>query len=136
MSQISEKIEEALFTGLAALTAAPIAWPNIRYIPVAGTSFVEVYSHHKPAIRLTAGINPWMEYRGVLRLHVVVPAHTGSAPAAAIRDAIHTIFAPDTNFSASGVSVAILSCAPDTDFTQKTWTVYPLEVRWVCRAQG
>jgi hypothetical protein len=137
MSTTFEKIQEALFAALkTALNTTPIAWPNVRFEPTADQAFVEVYLDHKPARRLTIGENPWMEYRGILRLHIAVPVHGGANPAAVIQDAIGTAFYSGAVVNASPVSVRIEASYPDRGFQQKTWSIFPLEVRWVCEVQG
>jgi hypothetical protein len=137
MTTTFENIEAALYGALnSALTTTPISWPNIRYEPVSGQSFVEVYLEHRSARRVTVGANPWMEYRGFLRLHVAVPVHMGATPAAVIQDLISSGFAPGSTCTSSGVVVRILEVTPDRNFTQKTWTIFPIEVRWVCEVQG
>lgn len=125
---IESNIEVALFTRVTSLavTGSPsVAWPNIPFTPVPGTTYIRVdHFPNRNTRQVMKGSGPHLR-QGILQLTVVAPLNGGSSVATNLAGEIAAHFTADLALFDDDVKVRIQqapSIAP-ADQTDVSWDV-------------
>lgn len=127
-------IQKALEIHLSGFQSQNVAWENIEFNPVDGTSYLRpVFMPSEPsqASLGTSGLNRKI---GIFQVSVVHPLMDGSGPAAAKADAIVNHFKRGTTLTQDGLNIRIAKAWRGPGLTQGKWYTIPVSVSWYAYA--
>jgi hypothetical protein len=135
MADINRKIRAALETHLSTISGLPyIAYENVPYEPTTGQSFIRVAympTLRRPAVR---GLNPQLEYRGLLALNVYAPEGSGPAVCEDIVEKLLEGFGATTdityNDGSDDYAVCIDYAERSIGITDAPWYLIPVNIGW------
>lgn len=126
-------IETAL-NQLVAMAAGslPVAWEGLRFEPVLGTTFLQVF--HEPAMTFAGslGYSGYTVHRGLTQINITVPADRGKSAALFIADRFSSTLRRGVDSTFNGVSVRISAVSLGTWSVSKAWAILPVTVTWQC----
>lgn len=140
MASVYDDIRAALEVKLSNVSGIPdIAYENVKYDPVAGSSYVVprfVPVSRRPAVR---GPNPQLRYDGVFRVFCHTPENTGPALADDLANSVMDAFEATTdisftNASAETVFVTIDYAERNNGIVDKAWYYVVVDIGWYCYA--
>ena len=136
MASIQNDIRAALESHLAATSGLPdIAYENVAFEPVTGTSFLTVQylpTVTRPAVR---GLNPQLRYQGVFSVTVFAPEGQGPATADDYANKVIDAFAATTDISftngdAETIIVSIDYAERQQGMIDSPWYFVPINIGW------
>lgn len=127
---IFTNIEAALHTRLATLSASPpVAWPNVKYIPVENTTFIRpTVLHSDTNLNTLAGKS---EYKGIYQVDVYVPLEKGVSALNTLLDSIEDLFSSNKTLTATNV-IFIQAVGRGRAERQESWFTSFIEVNFIC----
>jgi len=117
---------------LTAAGSTPLAWENMRYEPVIGTSYIQVF--HAP-LRTTPeslGYAGFTAHRGLTQLNVHTPVERGTKAAVTLADQLTGVIRRGIVATYNGVPVRILGLSLGPTDIQKAWAILPVTINWHC----
>lgn len=128
---IFTNIETALHTRLATLSASPpVAWPNVAYIPVEGTSFIRPsLLPSSTALECLSGAE---EHKGIYQVDVFVPLEKGVSALNTLLDGIESIFSSNKTLTVSSTNIYIQAIARGKAQREESWYSSFIEVNYIC----
>ncbi len=123
-------IEAALHTRLATLSASPpVAWPNIKYIPVESTTFLRpTVLHSDTSLNTLSGKS---EYKGIYQVDVYVPPEKGVSALNTLLDSIEDLFSSNKTLTATNI-IFIQAVNRGRAERQESWFTSFIEVNFIC----
>jgi len=125
-------IRIALENHLATMTPTPpaLAWPNVPYTRVPGTSFIQV--EFIPVLRRpsVAGPDPEQRVSGLFYLTVCTAESQGAATGMGIVDSLITRFSGSTSIVAASVIVRLDYCEAKMPLHDPPFYAIPVEIGW------
>lgn len=136
MASIQNDIRAALESHLAGTPGLPdIAYENVAFEPVTGTSFLKVQylpTVTRPSVR---GLNPQLRYQGVFSVTVFAPEGQGPATADDYANKVVDAFAATTDISftngdAETIIVSIDYAERQQGMIDSPWYFVPINIGW------
>lgn len=136
MASIYDDIRAALEVHLSTISGIPdIAYENVSYSPVTGSSFVQprfIPVSRRPAVR---GPNPQQRYEGVLRVFCYAPEGNGPAVADDLANKIIDAFDATTDISFTNaedetIYVSVDYAERDNGFVDSPWYYVAVNIGW------
>lgn len=136
MADITDDIRAALETKLVSVSGLPeIAFDNIPFDPVTGTSFIRsrfMPVNRRPAVR---GLNPQQLYTGTYMVTVFSPEGKGSGAANALAKLITEAFEATTSISYTNPSDETITVSIDYSEIKQglldtPWYSVPVVIGW------
>lgn len=136
MASIYDDIRAALEVHLSTISGIPdIAYENVSYSPVTGSSFVQprfIPVSRRPAVR---GPNPQQRYEGVLRVFCYAPEGNGPAAADDLANKIIDAFDATTDISFTNaedetIYVSVDYAERDNGFVDSPWYYVAVNIGW------
>lgn len=128
-----DAIRAALDTRLTTLPswdATRIAWPNVRYAPLAGETYLQVDVSVAEPRQAELGSSGRNLQRGLYVVSVVAQAGNGLGESLAIADRIADHFPRGLDLSATGFAVTIAKAWAAPSFSRDSWYVTPVTITW------
>lgn len=124
-------IRQALEGHLSTLSVLPdVAWDNVHFEPVVGTSFVE--SHLQPfrERRASVGKTGTIKKDGLYIINIMTPKNEGSKEADTLSDEIKNHFEASTSLTHGGTTVRILYAERKPPVEFKSWMATPIVMEY------
>ena len=137
MASIHKTIRAALESRLATLATAnsfSVAFENVSFSPITGTSFVQCEFIPVQRVRAARGPNSQILYKGIFHINVHAPENTGPAEAETLAELLIDNFESNTDVSyTSGGTTTIVSidyAERQQGFTDTPWYLIPITIGW------
>lgn len=138
-----DKIQAGLDVTLnSASLGVPIAWENVKYSPVTGTSFVRTRFMPIDRRQVSLGLDPvtskpyQQKYQGIYQVIVNTPEDSGINPTNTIVKKIIDAFEAATDLSPqSGVYVRIFQTEKMRAYQESPWYKTPVNIHWYSYTQ-
>lgn len=104
---VYSNIQRALETRLDGLGPEIIAWPNTKFTPTHGVTYLEPIM--LPITSNLETLNDYHRYTGIFQVNVSVPVEEGTATLTTWLDSIHDRFLSEKRLTAGGDTVFIQS---------------------------
>lgn len=131
MSAPDSNIRAAFVTRLQAFPALPpVAWENIAYTPVTGTTYLRPYLLPAEPFQAEIGSNGQNRHTGIYQINIFAPAGCGTATVNTLRDALINHFKRGTVLTYSGISVTCEKAFAGPMPTETDWVRIPITVRY------
>lgn len=126
-------IRRALDARLAVLPDWPvdrIAWPNVKYAPLAQETYLQASFSIAEPRQAELGSSGRNLQRGLYVVSVVAQAGNGLGESLAIADRIADHFPRGLDLSATGFAVTIAKAWAAPSFSRDSWYVTPVTITW------
>ncbi len=124
-------IQTALDTALASVPSVPpIAYSNIEYLPVQGTTYLR--STVLPATSSLFTLNDVHRNPGIYQVDIFFPTGKGNGAALGIADAIKTTFQTNRRLSSGGDIVFIKEISLGKGERQDAWEHIFVDISYEC----
>jgi len=137
MASIHKTIRAALESRLATVATAnsfSVAFENVSFSPITGTSFVRCDFIPMQRIRAARGLNSQIRYSGMFTMLVHAPENAGPAAAETLAELLIDNFESNTDVSyTSGGTTTIVSidyAERQQGFTDTPWYLIPITIGW------
>lgn len=128
---VFNNIQIAMDTTLAAVSSVPpIAWSNVEYIPIQGTTFVRPTL--MPAGSQMATLNGTSRNPGIYQVDIFSPSGKGQGAALVVADAIKTKFESNRTITAGSNKIFILQVSLGKGERENAWDHIFVEVHYLC----
>lgn len=130
MSVAFEEIRSALMKNLEMYQNTDVAWPNMEYVPVKGTGYLEPSFFPGEATQGSLGTNGVNKQVGAFQVLVWMPVGTGLGVVTVKADEIVTAFKRGTELDKNSTKVIIKSASAGGMIQHGDWVHIPVTVLW------
>ena len=128
---VFSNIQNAMDTTLAAVSSVPpIAWSNVEYIPVQGTTFVRPTLMPAGSTMLT--LNGTLRNPGIYQVDIFSPSGKGQGAALTVADNIKAHFESSRTITAGSDKIFILQVSLGKGERENAWDHIFVEVHYYC----
>ena len=117
---------------LSAAGTTPVAWENMRYEPVIGTSYIQVFHNPLRSGPASIGYNGFTTHRGIVQLNINTPGERGTKEAISLADQFTSVIRRGLVVTFNAIPVRILGLSIGAMDIQKAWAILPVTVNWHC----
>lgn len=129
-----DAIRAALDTRLAGFQSGTftkrIAWPNVRYEPLKGETYLEARFAMSEPRQAEIGTNGRNLQSGLYTVSIVSPAGHGEGEPMQLADAVRALFPRGLDLSAGAFAVTIVKTWAAPSFARDGWHVLPVTIAW------
>lgn len=128
---VFSNVQRALDTQLATLGGLPaVAWDNVRYKPVLGTTFLRPTV--LPASSVLTTINDVKKNPGIYQVSIFTEAEKGMSAGLALADSIKALFETNRRLTAGSDTVFIMNINVGRGERQDAWNHIFVEINYEC----
>lgn len=121
---------DARLNGLPAWDVKRIAWPNVKYEPLGGESYLQVSFAVAEPRQFELGDSGRNLQRGIYTVSVVSPPGHGIGDALRIADGVRSHFKRGIDLSAGAFAVTLIKAWAAPSFPRDGWLVTPVTITW------
>ena len=128
---VFSNIQAALDTQLATLSGLPaVAWPNVRYVPVLGTTYLRpTLLPSNSVLNTVAGMS---KHPGIYQVDIFTEAEKGQGAGLTLADSIKTLFEASRRLTAGSDTIFIKSVSVGKGERQDAWNHIFVEINYEC----
>jgi hypothetical protein len=128
---VFSNIQRALDTQLATLSGLPaVAWPNAKYVPVIGTTFIRPTV--LPASSSLYTLNEVRHNPGIYQVDIFTEVEKGLNASLTLADSIKALFETDRRLTAGSDTIFIKQVSLGKGERQDAWNHIYVEINFEC----